>query len=114
RLASEPALYFTTGEQSNSFLAPFLADASGLVNLDGDYTLGPGGANGAAVRSLIRQYSPRLRVLVRALAPPAGGAPRISDIPVVNDALQPFRLRLDTSDCAAIVVNDVPPEAPLT
>jgi hypothetical protein len=47
KLKTEPNLYLTLGTQSNSFLAPFLAKDSGVVNIAGGYTLDPEGANGA-------------------------------------------------------------------
>ncbi len=62
KLKTEPNLYLTLGTQSNSFLAPFLAKDSGLVNVWGGYTLDPGSANGARVKALIRRFSPNVRV----------------------------------------------------
>ena len=95
RMAGEPALYFNIGTQSNSFLAPYLAPGSGLVNLEGDYTLGPGGANGKHIEALIRRYSPRMRVLFPASPRPLNAI----------DALEPFGLQPDFSDCARITAS---------
>lgn len=107
RLASEPALYFNIGIQSNSFLAPYLAPGSGMINLEGDYTLGPGGANGSHIESLIRHYSPHLRMLMRDRRRDAGYDPGLPTMVDANDALEPFGLQLDTSRCARIVVHGV-------
>lgn len=105
---SQPALYFSTGMQSNAFIVPFLPPGSGMIDLDGDYVLGPEGANGAHVRALIRQFSPRLRVII---FDPRSAADRRLDVPypaVLNDALAPFGLRADTNECARIAVPGAP------
>lgn len=99
KLTIEPSLYLTVGAQSNSFIAPFLASDSGLVNISGGYAFGPEGANGARIQALIRRYTPHLRVLW-------GGAQ-----PQVDSALSRFGLRIDTSDCATITVRGLPSEA---
>jgi hypothetical protein len=111
-LATEPGLYFSVGIQSNSFIAPHLAPGSGFVNLEGDYTLGPEGANGRHVASLIRRYSPHLAVVVRDERRDAGRHVGIQDAVTLNDALEPFGLQLDTSHCARIIVRGV--TAPMT
>jgi len=106
KLTAEPNLYLTMGAQSNSFIAAFLARGSGLVNFSGGYALGPEGANGARIKALIRRYSPHLRVLWR-------GEPLADDqrrLALLDDALTRFGLRVDTGDCAAITVQDMPGE----
>jgi hypothetical protein len=105
KLKVEPDLYLTLGAQSNSFLAPFLAKDSGLINISGGYTMDPDGANGARAKALIRRFSPKIRVLVsgaRLYEDTVLRAPRRSE---VDDALQPFGLRTDMDDCATIVVH---------
>jgi hypothetical protein len=107
-LDSTPALYFSIGVQSDAFIVPFLPAGSGFIDLDGDYVLGPDGANGDHVRSLIRRFGPHLRVLVtdaRVDADRRTDAPNPLDI---NYALAPFGLRADTSQCSKIVVPAVP------
>jgi hypothetical protein len=111
KLATDPSLYLTVGVQSNSFIAPFLARGSGLVNFSGGYALGPEGASGARIEALIRRYAPHLRVLW-------SGAQMQNDerhrgLPA-DDALARFRLRVDTSDCATIAVHGLPPEPEIT
>jgi hypothetical protein len=106
-LATERTLYFNIGVQSNSFIAPYLAPGSGLINLEGTYTLGPQGANGAHIESLVRRYAPNLRVLVRDKRLDAG---RLSSFPNpinTNDALEPFGLQLDTSRCTRIIARGI-------
>ena len=98
RLAREPALYFNIGTQSNSFLVPYLAPGSGFINLQGDYTLGPGGANGRRIDTLMRRYSPHVRLLFQ---------PKSPNFLAASDALEPFGLQVDTSDCASFAVRDV-------
>jgi hypothetical protein len=110
RLATEPSLYLTIGIQSNSFVAPFLARGAGLVNFSGGYTLGPDGASGARVKQLISRYGPHVRVLLtgeRLYERADLREPRRSQ---VDDALAPFGLRVDMSDCATITVHGLPPE----
>lgn len=107
RLATQPHLYFAFAEQSNSFIVPFLAPGSGLINVDGGYVLDSQGANGQHVRSLISRYSPHLRTLV--FAPLIAGfkVARPPDLSHENDTLEHFGLRVDESDCARIEVRDV-------
>jgi hypothetical protein len=107
KLKTEPNLYLTLGTQSNSFLAPFLARDSGIVNVWGGYTLDPEGANGVRVRALIRRFSPNLRVVFLTTKPHAG---RQAPLPQIDDALQWYGLRPDADDCATITVHGLPPE----
>ena len=65
RLKSEPNLYLTMGTPTNSFVAPYLSPGAGLVNFIGQYTLGPDGANGARIASLVNQFAPNIRMLIR-------------------------------------------------
>ena len=104
-LASEPELYFSVGIQSNSFLAPYLAPGSGLINLEGDYTLGPDGAVGKHIETLVRRYSPRLQILIRDGRRDAGYDASLPKLVNASDALEPFGLQLDTSLCQRIVVH---------
>jgi hypothetical protein len=106
-LASEPQLYFNIGIQSNSFVAPFLAPGSGLVNLEGDYTLGPAGTNGKHIQALIRRYSPHLRILIRDRRRGVAQDVALPTMVDANDALEPFGLQLDSGDCARIVIHGV-------
>jgi hypothetical protein len=101
---SQPSLYFSVGVQANAFIVPFLPAGSGFIDLDGDYFLGPEGANGAHIHSLIRRFAPHLRVLVpdeRVDADRRTDAPNPANI---NDALAPFGLRADTDRCSRIVM----------
>jgi Glycosyltransferase family 87 len=113
KLANEPNLYLTAGFQSNSFIAAYLAKDSGLVNISGAYVLGPDGANGTRINTLIRRYAPHLRVLWRATKSEAANLPRDYRFPV-NDALAPFGLRIDSDDCARIALHGLPPELEIT
>jgi hypothetical protein len=104
KLASQPSLYLSIGMQSNSFIVPYLAKGSGVVNFSGAYVLGPDGANASRVRTLIARSAPHLRVLVsgdRIYPDSALREPRQSD---VDDALLAFGFRVDVSDCETITV----------
>ena len=109
RLATEPNLYLTMGIQSNAFIAPYLAPASGLVNFAGGYALGSQGPGGDHVEALIRRYAPHVRMLItgkRLYSAAEERGPRLSD---VDDALERFSLRVDPADCLTISVRGVPP-----
>jgi hypothetical protein len=110
KLRTEPNLYLTIGTQSNSFIAPFLAKDSGLINFSGGYALGPEGANGARINALIRRYSPHLRVLMlgaKLYEDTERREPRRSR---ADDALERFGLRTDMNDCATITLHGLPPD----
>jgi hypothetical protein len=114
KLATEPNLYLTIGVQSNSFVAPFLASGSGLVNFSGGYALGPEGANGARIEALIRRYAPHLRVLWRGSQMETNEESLESGRLPIDDALARFGLRVESRDCATITVHGLPPEAETT
>jgi hypothetical protein len=107
-IASRPALYFSLGVQSNSFVVPYLPAGSGFINLEGDYVLGPEGANGAHIRELIKQFSPHLRVLVPDTRVDADRDSDVPHLPNVDDAVEPFGLRVDSSSCFRIVARNTP------
>jgi hypothetical protein len=109
KLATEPNLYLTMGVQSNSFIAPFLAVGSGLVNFSGGYALGPEGASGERIGDLIRRYEPHLRVLLRGTRLHADTERLEPGRSQVDAPLARFGLRVDTSDCATIGVHGLPP-----
>jgi len=114
KLKSEPNLYLTIGTQTNSFVAPYLAPGAGLINFSGLYTLGPDGASGAHIDSLIKRYSPNIRMLIR-----VEKLYRDDELPAprrvkIDDALQAFSLRVDDKDCATISVHGAPPDLDIT
>lgn len=77
------------------------------MNLDGDYVLGPDGANGAHINALIRRYSNHIRVA--ALESEFTFAVRrgLPDLVHVDDTLAPFGLRADNGDCSTIIIHNV-------
>jgi hypothetical protein len=106
-LASQASLYFMIGMQSNSFIIPDLAAGSGFINLDGNYVLGPDGANGERIEALIDRYAPHLRVLV---VDPRTDAGRETSLPTpdrVDDTLEPFGLKAAADRCSPIVARGV-------
>lgn len=107
-LASQDALYFSVGMQSNSFVVPYLAPGSGFVNLHGDYVLGPDGANGARLRKLIKRFSPHLRVLVTDTRVDADRGTDVPHLDNIDDALEPFGYRVDAGRCVRIVTPYAP------
>jgi hypothetical protein len=114
KLKLEPNLFLTIGGQTNSFIAPYLARSSGLINISGGYVLGSGGESGARIKALEDKYGSNLRVLVRGKElheDSDGKAPRRSQI---DTALSPFQLQVEKNDCATIAVNGLPPELEIT
>jgi hypothetical protein len=109
RLSVQPDLYLSIGMQSNSYIAPFLAKGSGLVNFAGGYPLGPDGANAARVRAMISRNRSHLRVLVAGDRLYEDSAQRLPRRSYVDDALRTFSLRVDTSDCETITVRGMRP-----
>jgi hypothetical protein len=109
KLASEPNLFLTIGSESDSFIAPYLASGSGLVNFSGSYTLGSDGANGARIKTLISRYTPHVRVLTRGERLYRSDERRSPNRAQIDNALEPFGLRVDETDCATIAVHGLPP-----
>jgi branched-subunit amino acid transport protein len=114
KLKSESSLFFTMGAQTNSFIAPYLAPGSGLINFSGLYTLGPDGANGARISALVDRYAPNIRMLIRGERLYRDDERRLPNRAQIDDALRPFSLRVDESDCAAIAVHGLPPDLEIT
>lgn len=105
-LADQPALYFSYGVQSSAFIVPFLNPKSAFINVAGDYPLAPDGANGAQIALRVERYSPNLRVLARVPRLLSDHTPVTADLSGADDALAPFHLRADASDCSIIVIRD--------
>ena len=111
---SGPSLYMTMGAQTNSFVAPYLSPAAGLINFSGLYTLGPDGANGARIEALIHRYAPNIRMLIRGERLYRADERRTPNRIQIDDALGPFGLRVDESDCGTITVHGLPPDLEFT
>jgi hypothetical protein len=109
-----PSLYLTMGAQTNSFVAAYLSPAAGLINFSGLYTLGPDGANGARIVGLIHRYAPNLRMLIRGERLYRDDERRSPNRGQIDDALGPFGLRIDESDCGTITVHGLPPPLEFT
>jgi hypothetical protein len=107
-LASQPSLYLSVGIQSNSFVVPYLAPGSGFINIDGLYLLGPDDTNGARIRKLIERFSPHLRVLIGDTRVSADQETDVPHLDNVDDAVEPFGLRVDASRCTRIVARYAP------
>jgi hypothetical protein len=107
-IGSQPALYLSVGVQSNSFVVPYLPAGSAFINLEGDYVLGPDGVNGARIRELIKRFSPNLRVLVLDSRVDAEHDTDVPHLDNVNDAVEPFGLRVDSNSCHRVVARATP------
>jgi hypothetical protein len=114
KLKSESNLFFTMGAQTNSFVAPYLAPGSGLINFSGLYALGPDGANGARVSALVDRYAPDIRMLIRGERLYRDDERRLPNRAQIDDALRPFSLRVDESDCATIAMHGLRPDLEIT
>lgn len=107
-LASQPALYISVGVQSSSFVVPYLPAGSGFINLEGDYVLGPRGANGAHVRKLITRFAPHLRILLEDSRVDAARDKDVPHLSNADDAVALFGLRIDPGSCYRIRVRAAP------
>jgi hypothetical protein len=107
RIASQADLYFLIGEQTNSFIIPYLGKGSGFINLDGEYALGPDGANGMRVRRLIERFNPRLRVILPSSGGDNGHEIDLAATSTATNTLRMFGLTVDERDCATIVARSV-------
>ncbi|HEX3914567.1 MAG TPA: hypothetical protein VHW71_13750 [Steroidobacteraceae bacterium] len=114
KLKSDRSLYLTIGAQTNSFLAPYLSPGAGLINFSGFYTLGPDGASGAHIAEMVNRYAPHVRMLIRGERLYRNDERRTPNRVQIDDALRPFRLRVDESDCATISVHGLPPDLEFT
>jgi hypothetical protein len=114
KLKSEPNLFLTMGAQTNSFIAPYLALGAGLINFSGLYTLSPDGANGTRIQALVNRYAPNIRILIRGERLYRNDERRTPNRAQIDDALRPFSLRVDDSDCATITVHGLPPDLDFT
>ena len=114
KLKSEANLYLTIGAQTNSFIAPYLAPGAGLINISGLYTLGPDGASGAHIESLMNRYAPNIRMLIRGARLYRDDERRLPNRARIDDALSAFSLRVDASDCATIAVHGLTPDLDIT
>jgi hypothetical protein len=114
KLKSEVNLYMTMGAQTNSFVALYLAPGSGLINFSGLYTLGPDGASGAYIRSLMNRYGPNIRMLVRGERLYKDEEMHLPNRAQIDDALSAFSLRVDADDCATIAVHGLTPDLDFT
>ncbi len=110
-LRATPYLYLTIGGESKSYIAPFLPAGSGLINFSSAYALGPEGANGQRTAALIRQYAPRVRVLITGEGIYPDETRRQPSVTRVDRYLERFALRVSPADCATITVEGLPPPA---
>lgn len=108
KLKTEPNLYLTLGTQSNSFLAPFLAKDSAMVNIVGGYTMDPEGPNGVRVKELIRRFSPHVKVVFSRSWPYESVRGR-RPVPLVDNELSGFGLRPNMANCDTIILHGQPP-----
>ena len=108
QLATHPNLYFTVGTQTNSFIIPDLPAGSGFINVDGSYLLRRSGPNGRRVEALIRRFAPHWQMIERNPRSDAAWRARPPNRSSLNDALEPFGLKVRGGRCANIVVRGVP------
>lgn len=101
KLATEPNLYLTMGAQSNSYIAPFLARGSGLINFTGTYALGPEGPNGERIRALMQRFAAHVRMLQSGKEMYAD-VRRSPNMRSTNTIVERFGLRVDPNDCESI------------
>jgi hypothetical protein len=114
RLRNEPNLFLAVGGITNSFIAPYLAPGSGLVNIDGAYVLDAQGASGARIEALMARYGDHLRLLIRGEALYEEADKRAPLRSQMDAALNPFGLRVEKGSCETIDVEGLPRELTFT
>jgi hypothetical protein len=114
QLRTEPTLFLAIGGITNSFIAPYLAPGSGLVNIGGAYVLDAQGPSGARIKALEAHYGGRIRILIRGDALHEDAEKRSPLRSQMDAALNPFGLRVDKGNCATIEVEGLPPELTFT
>ena len=114
KLRSESSLFLTVGGQTNSFIAPYLAHGAGLINLSGGYALSTKGANRVRIDGLIERYAPNISVLIRGERLYRDDERRLPNRAQIDNALGPFGLHVDPSNCATITMRGLPPEPEFT
>lgn len=107
RISSQADLYFLMGEQTNSFVIPYLPRGSGFINLGGEYGLGPDGTNGMRILRLIERFNPHLRVLTSDTGGDTDLGTTLPDGSSAANALRMFGLKVDASSCTRIVAHGV-------
>ncbi|MGZ3183364.1 MAG: hypothetical protein ACXU8N_13060 [Telluria sp.] len=107
RLREHPYLYLSIDQQSNSYLAPFVHPDARFLNVDGMVPLSLEGPGGARVRAQLDKFKGATRVLLllnRPLGSPKTAARFFAGLDV---DLNRFGLRIDQTDCPAIVDRDL-------
>jgi len=102
KLRTQPHLYLSLGNQSNSHIAAFVHPESSFVNLVGQYSLAVDRPGGERLRKLLQSHLGQTRTLVNVSA--------LSPIPMadgratrqMNAALYDVGLEVDSSDCVVI------------
>jgi hypothetical protein len=106
-LAAQDDLYFLMGEQTDSFIVPYLSRGSGFINLNGEYGLSSRGPNGMRVRRLISRFNPHLRVVVAGTGADAPRNANLSSGSSAANTLRTFGLTVDTQHCWNIIARGV-------
>jgi hypothetical protein len=85
-----------------------------MINFSGGYTLSPKGADGARIEALINRYAPNIRMLIKGERIYRDDELRMPNRTRIDDALGPFGLRVDQSDCETFTVHGLPPDLDFT
>lgn len=108
KLREERSLYISNTVPSYSFLLPYLAQGSSLVNVTGAYTVDPRRAEGLAVLSLISDYGSHIRSLTRLYGVNERGEIFVPNADNLSSSFVPFGLVVDPADCQFIHMNFTP------
>lgn len=102
-LETTPYLYLSVSAPSLSFLLPYLASGSGLVNISGAHVLDAEGATGAKVSELMARHKGRVRMIagVHVVTPDGAPAPALADY---DYRLQKFGVYIDVTSCVSIKI----------
>lgn len=106
RLKEEPFLYVSVGNNSNSFVYPYLHPQAAFTNPLGQTALDLDGAGGRQLKALFKQHAGRIRFL--AVAPPVGekgdqALPRWKR--AIDAQISRLGFAVDSEDCEMILAS---------
>ncbi len=104
-LRSRPSLYLSMDTNSWSFLAGKFHPKSSLININGQYALSLSGPSGKRVQYYLEKYKGSVRMLKTIEGPMGEDASFHRWVEERNQVLARFGFKIDTDDCAEIIVH---------
>jgi hypothetical protein len=99
-LLDDPSLYVSVGNNSSSYIAPFLSAESAFVNPIGQISIDLDGPGGAHLRALFSKYAGRVRILTQASSDYSDDS--LAWTGSANAMLSRLGFAVNTDDCVMI------------